>query len=140
MFIPEIKTNLISLGALEALGYTIILKDGGLKISLRNLVVIKTIRRKNLYFLQGSTVTGRAMATASDEDTTKLWHMRQGHPGIRSLQGLVSQGLLKGVKSLKMDSCEHCILGTQTHVKFVESLHQTNNILDYIHTDVWGPT
>ena len=122
-FIPEMKTNLISLGALEASGYTITLKDGGLKVSLENLVVMKGIRRKNLYFLQGSAVTGRAMTTTSDEDTTRLWHMRLGHPGIRSLQGLVSQGLLKGVKSLKMDFCEHCTLGKQTRVKFAGSLH-----------------
>ena len=84
-FIPEMKMNLISLGALEASGYTITLKDGGLKVSLKNLVVLKGIRRKNLYFLQGSTVTGMAMATTSDEDTTRLWHMRLGHPEIRSL-------------------------------------------------------
>ena len=80
------------------------------------------------------------MATTSDEDTTILWHMRLGHPGIRSLKGLVSQGLLKGVKSLKMDFYEHYILGKQTRVKFVGSLHQTDDILDYIHTDIWGPT
>ena len=48
--------------------------------------------------------------------------------------------MLKGVKSLKMDFCKHCILGKQTRVKFIESLHQTGGILDYIHTDVWGPT
>ena len=47
-FIPEMKTNLISLGALEASGYTITLKDGRLKVFLRNLVVMKGIRRKNL--------------------------------------------------------------------------------------------
>ena len=50
-FIPEMKTNLISLGALEASGYTITLKDSVLKVSLGNLVVMKGIRRKNLYFL-----------------------------------------------------------------------------------------
>ena len=71
-FIPDMKTNLISLGALEASRYTITLKDGGLKVSLENLVVMKGIRRKNLYFLHGSTVTGRAMATTSDEDTTRF--------------------------------------------------------------------
>ena len=80
------------------------------------------------------------MATTSDEDTTRLWHMRMGHPGIRSLQGLVSQGLLRGVKSLKMDFYEHQILEKQTRMKFAGSSHQIDGILDYIHTDVWGPT
>ena len=71
-FIPKMKTNIISLSILEASEYTITLKDGGLKVSLGNLVVTKGIRRMNLYFLKGSTFTGRAMVTTSEEDTTRL--------------------------------------------------------------------
>ena len=50
-YIPEMKMNLISLGALESSGLTITLKDDGLKVSLGNLMVMKGIRRKNLYLL-----------------------------------------------------------------------------------------
>ena len=50
-YIPKMKTNIISLGALKSSGFIITLKNGELKVSLRNLVVMKGIRRKNLYFL-----------------------------------------------------------------------------------------
>ena len=50
--------------------------------------------------------------------------MRLGHAGEKSLQTLAMQGLLKGVK----------------RVKFGTAIHNIEGILDYIHTDVWGPT
>ena len=50
------------------------------------------------------------------------------------------QGLLKGAKTCKLDFCEQCVLGKQKRVKFGTVIHNTEGILDYIHTDVWGPT
>ncbi|GMP87678.1 hypothetical protein CsSME_00039951 [Camellia sinensis var. sinensis] len=100
----------------------------------------------NLYFLDGSTVTGRvAVSTSSSSeddasDTSKLWHMRLGHVGEKALQGLVKQGLLKGAKTGKLEFCEHCVLGKQTRIKFGTAIHRTKGILDYVHTDVWGPS
>ena len=99
-YISDLKKSLISLSALKSKEYSITLKDGGLKVSLDNLVVMKGMRRKNLYFLQGSTVIENlAMAsTGDDEDTTRLWHMRLGDPIEEALQGLVGQGLLKKLR------------------------------------------
>ena len=36
--------------------------------------------------------------------------------------------------------CKQCVLGKQKRVKFGTVIHNTEGILDYIHTDVWGPT
>ena len=36
--------------------------------------------------------------------------------------------------------CEQCVLGKQKRVKFGTAIHNTEGILDYIHTYVWGPT
>ncbi|CAL9031518.1 unnamed protein product [Prunus brigantina] len=40
----------------------------------------------------------------------------------------------------KLEFCEHCVLGKQTRVKFGTAIHHTKGILDYVHTDVWGPS
>ena len=80
------------------------------------------------------------MTSTGEEDTTRLWHMRLGHPVGKALQGLVSQGLLKGVKSFNLDSCEHCVLGKQTRVKFASEVHKTEGFFYCIHANVWGPT
>ena len=65
--------------------------------------------------------------------------MRLGHVGNKELQGLIKQGVLKGAKSGKIVFCEHCVLGKQTKVQFGTAIHQTEGILDYVHSDVWGP-
>ena len=57
-----------------------------------------------------------------------------------ALQGLVNQGLLKRSKSFKLDSCEHCEMGKQIGVKFASEVRTTEDMLDCIHADVWGPT
>ena len=51
-------------------------------------------------------------------EMSRLWHMRLGHAGEKSLQTLAMQGLLKGVKTCKLDFCEQCVLGKQKRVKF----------------------
>ncbi|KAM2004372.1 hypothetical protein ACFX15_027830 [Malus domestica] len=143
-YVPDMKKNLISLGALESKGLKITMEGGVLKAVYGALVVMKGTRRNNLYFLQGSTVIGGAAVTeaadADSTDTTRLWHMRLGHAGEKALQGLVKQGLLKGANACKLEFCEHCVLGKQTRVKFGTAIHHTKGILDYVHTDVWGPS
>ncbi|KAI3461497.1 hypothetical protein Pfo_018160 [Paulownia fortunei] len=63
-----------------------------------------------------------------------------GHAGEKSLQTPSKQGLLKGAKVCKLDFCEHCVLGKQKRVKFGTAIHNTKGILDYVHSDVWGPS
>ncbi|KAG6429623.1 hypothetical protein SASPL_107675 [Salvia splendens] len=81
-------------------GSTRILKDVRiLKATSGALVMLKGVSKNNLYYYQGSTVVGTvATATSSnkkDAEATKLWHLRLGHAGERSLQILAKQGLLK---------------------------------------------
>ena len=88
-YVPQLKRNLISVGALETLGLVVSIKEGVLKMTKGSMVVLKAVRRNNLYYLNGSTVTRQVAAfTDSDEDSTRLWHMRLGHTGEKSLQAL----------------------------------------------------
>ena len=139
-YVPSLKKNLISLGALESKGLAVTVRDGILKVTSGALVIMKGTRRNNLYYYQGSTVVGTAAVASTDDklETTKLWHMRLGHAGEKSLQILAKQGLLKGAKACKLDFCEHCVLGKQKRVKFGTAIHDTKGVLDYVHSDVWG--
>jgi len=56
-YIPSMTKNIISVGALKAEGLRETLGEGGLKISSGSLVVLKSIRHNNLYYLTGSAVT-----------------------------------------------------------------------------------
>jgi transposase InsO family protein len=142
-YIPELRKNLISLGTLQANGYSY-RSDGDrdiLKVSKGALTVMRAKRTAgNIYKLLGNTVVGDVASVESDNDATKLWHLRLGHLSERGMMELHKRSLLKGVRSCKMDLCKYCVLGKQCRVRFKPGKHKTEGILDYVHSDVWGPT
>ena len=71
-YVPLMK-NIISVGGIESKGLKVTLDNGILKTTKESTVVMKGLNARNLYYLNGSTVTG-ALATAvdSDEDATRL--------------------------------------------------------------------
>ena len=75
--ILDLKMNLLSLGALKARGYKFSGADGGIKVTKGSMMILKGERTTNLYKMTGSVV-GDA-STTTEEDTTRLWHMRHGH-------------------------------------------------------------
>ncbi|KAK8931206.1 hypothetical protein KSP39_PZI016897 [Platanthera zijinensis] len=139
-YVPDLRKSLISLGTLEAAGYSYTSDGGYLKVKKGALVVMKGERCGTLYRLIGSTITGDAgVSTTPDEDSSLLWHARLGHMSERGLLELHKKGLLKGIKTCKLDFCETCVLGKQCKVKFVTSSKRSKQVLEYIHSDVWGP-
>ncbi|KAH9699088.1 Integrase catalytic domain-containing protein [Citrus sinensis] len=82
-FVPALKKNPISVGALEAKGYKITIEDGTMKFTHGAMVILQGIWRHNLYYLKG---------------------------------------------------------GKKTRVKFGTANNDTREILEYVHSDVWGPT
>ncbi|KAH9794681.1 hypothetical protein KPL71_004983 [Citrus sinensis] len=138
-FVPTLKKNLISVGALEAKGYKVTIEDGIMKFTHGAMVILQGVRRHNLYYLKGGT-TDDANIVEAHSETIKLWHVRLGHAGEKSLQTLMRHGLLKGTKTCKLNFCEHCVVGKKTSVKFGTANHDTREILEYVHSYVWGPT
>ncbi|XP_027182117.1 uncharacterized protein LOC113780520 [Coffea eugenioides] len=115
-----------------------------MKIISGALVLVKGIRKNNnLYYYQGNVVVGIAAVDSSDDrelKVTRLWHIRLGHVGEKSLNLLMNQGLLKGASVCKLDFCEHCVKGKQTRVKFGTAIHDSKGILNYVYSDMWGPS
>jgi len=67
-YVPQLKRNLISVGALETLGLVVSIRDGVLKMTKGSIVVMKGVRRNNLYYLKGSIVTGQVETSISSDD------------------------------------------------------------------------
>ncbi|KAG8480001.1 hypothetical protein CXB51_025036 [Gossypium anomalum] len=115
--VPELKRNLISLSTLDSKGYR--------------------------YTAESSTVTGDAAVASSslsDDDITKLWHMRLGHMSENGMTELSKRRLLDGQGICKLNFCEHCVFGKQKRVRFTRGIHNTKGTLEYIHYDLWGPS
>ncbi|KAL5553781.1 hypothetical protein UlMin_041182 [Ulmus minor] len=105
------------------------------------MTVMKGQKQNGLYSLVGSTFTcTSAVGSQPEQDKTRLWHMRLGHLSERGLKELSNQSLVCGDLVGKLEFCEHCIVGKQTRLKFNVGLHTSSGTLDYVHSDVWGPT
>jgi hypothetical protein len=138
--VPEVENNLISLGTLDSNGYGYKSIGGVMKVTKGAMVVMKGQKNsKNIYKLLGSTVVGGIASVESESDCTVLWHMRLGHMSERGMLELHKKNLLKGVKTCKLDFCKFCVLGKQNRVQFKTATHKTEGIMDYVHSDVWGP-
>ncbi|KAG8481214.1 hypothetical protein CXB51_025952 [Gossypium anomalum] len=81
-----------------------------------------------------------ASSSLSDDDITKLWHMRLGHMSENGMVELSKRGLLDGQGICKLNFCEHCVFGKQKRVRFTRGIHNTKETLEYIHSDLWGPS
>ncbi|KAH9782808.1 Integrase catalytic domain-containing protein [Citrus sinensis] len=138
-FVPPLKKNLISVGVLKAKGYKVTIEDGIMKFTHGAMVILQGVRRHNLYYLKGGT-TDEANVVEMHSDTTELWHVRLGYAEEKSLQTLTRHRLLKGTKTCKLNFYEHCVVGKKTRVKFGTANHDTREILEYVYSDVWGPT
>src|ERR1044072_5004268 len=66
--------------------------------------------------------------------------MRLGHLSEKGMKELHKRDLLPAVKSCTIGLCKYRILGKQCRVSFKTEKHTTEGILDYVHSDVWGPT
>ena len=48
--------------------------------------------------------------------------------------------MLGNYKLIDLPFCEHCVFGKATRVKFAKVVYETQNHLDYIHFNLWGPS
>ncbi|KAF5775409.1 putative RNA-directed DNA polymerase [Helianthus annuus] len=141
-YIPSLKRSLLSLGTFERDGYHVLLKDGKAKVIKGSLVVLTGTRKdNNIYLLDGSVASNEVSAVISDKEneTTLKWHRRLGHVSSQGLMELKKQQVIKELTSCDVGFCENCIMGKQKRVKFMKGKHNTRGILDYVHSDLWGP-
>eukprot|EP00253_Pinus_taeda_P002521 PITA_02521 len=115
------------------------------------LVLMRGVRIGTLYKLQGSTVVDRCNSSMVPEngaenlvvsgEKTMLWHQRLGHIGEKGLRILHGKGMVEGMSnsSLDFDFCENCVYGKQNRVSFPSGGKRTKQILELVHSDVFGP-
>ncbi|KAL8554089.1 hypothetical protein ACS0TY_002348 [Phlomoides rotata] len=76
-FVPDLKSNIISLGSLTATCCVFKAEGDSISVLKAGRVLMKGERLNGLYILDGKTVTGSADSVMSSADTL-LWHKRLG--------------------------------------------------------------
>lgn len=135
---PNLKRNLISLGMMDQIECIINVQHGVLSVVKGSLVLLK---ENGLYVFEGNTITGEVfMSSSFNFYKIKLWHLRLGHMSIKGLRELSKQGLLGNNRIEDLVFCEDCVLGKYTRTSFKSSIYTTKDIMEYIHSDLGGPT
>lgn len=137
-YMPSMGRNLISFGQLEKSGCSYEGSGFNVTFSRKGKRVISGTYREGLYFLNGSVQKGTAAIARPEIDTTRRWHSRLGHMGLKCMNELVKGGYLDGKEVHTLDFCEECVLGKAQKQSFQEGKHTSKKPLEYIHSDLWG--
>jgi transposase InsO family protein len=140
---PSVGYTLVSLGALDNLGYRIAIGGGHLEIKSRGGDRLARIARslRGLYRVSHEGEAGYAVEVISVMEL----HRRMGHIAPTTARKLVHDGLVTGIAldpASQEEHCEACIYARATRqpVPKLRVSEQAKQFGDEIHTDVWGPS
>ena len=102
------------------------------------MVVLKGVRHNNLYYLIGSTVTGRVATFISSSDVcTGLVHETRTYMRKVFTSSKKKKELLEDASTSNMNLGGHGVLNKKTKVKFGTSTHRSKGPLDCVHVSIW---
>lgn len=137
-YVPALRRNLISTGTLDRLGFKHCGEDGRIIFMKNSKVALWGALVNGLYLLKGETVVPENCNVEGHKLKVPVWHSRLGHMSFKNLQVLVKAGTLTKKDVGAEFFCEHCVMGKSKRVSFSTGKHNTANVLEYVHADLWG--
>jgi len=137
-YVPDLKTNILSMGQLMENGYLVIMKDRVLKLrdKLGHLITRVEMKQNKMYKLE------LRYLKLDVEDEPMKWHFRFGHLHFGGLTELVQKEMVRGLPNIefKKNFYEDCVLGKHQKASFPKTTeYQVKEQLGLVHTDVCGP-
>lgn len=141
--VPNLKSNILSVGQLLEKNYDIHFKDRSATIrNPEGKLIAKVPMTKNRIFLLNIQHDETKCLKSCLKDHSWLWHMRYGHLNFGDLKLLSSKGMVKGLDQIDHPNqvCEGCLLGKHARSSFPkEATSRAKEPLQLIHTDLCGP-
>ncbi|GAU10225.1 hypothetical protein TSUD_418740, partial [Trifolium subterraneum] len=142
-YVPNMKTNILSLGQLLEKGYDIQLKNNNISIRDHSNKFISKVpmSRNRMFVLNIQNDVAQCLKMCYKEESW-LWHLRFGHLNFGGLELLSKKEMVRGLPYINHPNqvCEGCLLGKQVKMSFPkESSSRAQKPLELIHTDVCGP-
>ncbi|GJV20712.1 retrovirus-related pol polyprotein from transposon TNT 1-94 [Tanacetum coccineum] len=141
--VPNLKSNILSVGQLLEKNYDIHFKDRSATIrNQEGKLIAKVPMTKNRMFILNIQHDEAKCLKSCLEDHSWLWHMRYGHLNFGDLKFLSSKGMVKGLDQIDHPNqvCEGCLLGKHARSLFPkEATSRAKEPLQLIHTDLCGP-
>lgn len=136
-YVPSLRRNLISTGTFDKLGFKH--KGDGSKIifTKNSKIALQGSLINGLYILDGETVSPEACNAEGLKLKVPIWHSRLGHMSYKNLKHLLGNGILTKKDVVAEFFCEHCVMGKAKRGSFGTGKHDTKNVLEYVHADLW---
>jgi len=136
-YVPDLKTNILSMGQLMEKGYSVIMKDRVLELKhkLGHLIARVEMKQNRMYKLELRCLK------LNVEDEAMKWHFRFGHLHFGGLTELVQKEMVRGLPNIefKKNFCEDCVLGKHQRASLPKTTeYQVKEQLGLVHTDVCG--
>ncbi|KAE8734503.1 hypothetical protein F3Y22_tig00000764pilonHSYRG00191 [Hibiscus syriacus] len=142
-YVPNMKSNILSLGQLVEKGYDIHMNNYNLSIKDdKNNFIAKVPMSKNRMFLINIQNDVAKCLKSCYKDASWLWHLRFGHLNFGGLDLLSKKEMVKGLPRINHPDqlYEGCLVRKQFRKSFPkESETRAKKPLELIHTDACGP-
>lgn len=104
-YIPELKSNIISLGQATEQGCDVRVRDNFLTLRDQNgRLLAKVVRSQNrLYKLKLQVGRAACLLTRIEEEPWR-WHARPGHISLKTIKSMATQGMVNDLPEKKKKS------------------------------------
>lgn len=121
LYVPSMKSNLISLGQLLEKEYSVKMENKELTLfNVKEKQVLKAPLNKHRTFKIGMSIVKSDCLNAVTESENWIWHERFGHLNFRDLKNQNAQGMVDGLPVIKMSTemCEQCCESKQARSSY----------------------
>ncbi|GJW52648.1 zinc finger, CCHC-type containing protein [Tanacetum coccineum] len=115
-YIPDLKSNLLSLGQFTEIGCKVVMEDDELRLyDMDNQIFMKVTRQKNRLYKANLRIGTPVCLLANLKEDTWLWHARLGHLNFESLKSMAQRDLVHGIPAIKHTTqiCDVCLIAVR---------------------------
>lgn len=142
-YIPELKSNIISLGQATESGCDVRMRENYLTLLDKDgNLIVKASRSRNRLYKVTMEIEEHRCLQLQEESKISRWHARLGHLGFDAMKATIEKELVSGVPKLKVEKelCESCLRAKQARRPFpAATAYRASRALELIHGDLCGP-
>jgi hypothetical protein len=143
LYIPQLTTNLISLGTLQHNGASFHSVNSRLVVTMGKDDLFHTTLHRTLYYVNHTSNTGTEVAYAVSSGSLHLWHRWMGHLHLDAICKLDQKSMVNGLTITSPKSynhiCEGCVSGKSHCLMFPNASHTHYEKMELIVVDLSGP-
>lgn len=142
-YIPDLRSNIISLGQATEAGMDIRLKGDDLTMhDQHGKLLVAAKRSRNRLYKVRMGVRDVEQLYLTEINESNRWHARLGHVNLPTMKLMIQKELVIGVPNISVISevCSSCMYGKQSRQMFPQStVYRATKALQLLHGDICGP-